>query len=202
MSARVSSWPLVTARLSRQTPPHDPSGVERVVFGHEGGVVYQLVRARRRLRALSANADLRRELKRAELERQTAQAWSPRRSRPTSLLSLLQGQGRPGRLQGPRCPASLHQRARQDQVAARDRYVPPPLAPGRRRGQARPRDGAPAVRHDRARAARGRRSRPQAVIVRRHPAARRRAGPAGARRPRRAAVSQVAPPVPPWPSRG
>ena len=84
----------------------------------------------------------------------------PGRPHSTSLLSLLQGQGRHGRLQGPRRAAPLRERAREDQVAPRDRHLPPSPAPGRRGRQARPRDGAAALRDHRSRAARRRRPRP------------------------------------------
>ena len=75
---------------------------------------------------------------------QEAPAAADRRT--PQVVLLLQEQGRRDRLQEHRRAAPLHLREGEDPLAADQRRLPPPPAPGRRRGQARARDGAAAVR--------------------------------------------------------
>ena len=65
------------------------------------------------------------------------------------VLLLLQGQGRGDRLQERQPAPPVHLREGQDPQPPHHRRLPAPPAPGRRRGQARARDGAPAIRHGR-----------------------------------------------------
>ena len=76
---------------------------------------------------------------------------------PAEVVLLLQVEGRRDRLQEHRRASPLHLREGQDPLAPDQRRLPPPPAPGRSRGQARPRDGAPAVRGRGPRRPRGRR---------------------------------------------
>ena len=65
---------------------------------------------------------------------------------PAEVVLLLQVEGRRDRLQERRRASPLHLREGEDPLAADQRRVPPPPAPGRGRDQAGPRDGAAAVR--------------------------------------------------------
>ena len=71
------------------------------------------------------------------------EAWRPER-RPAQAVPALQGQGRPGRLQGRRDAAQVHLREGQDPLAPDQRRLPPPPEPDRARRQARARARAAA----------------------------------------------------------
>src|SRR5262249_40579939 len=77
---------------------------------------------------------------------------------PAEVVLLLQEQGRRDRLQERRRASPLYLREGEDPVAPDQRRLAAPPTPGRGRDQARPGDGAPAVRGRGSRRPRGRRA--------------------------------------------